>query len=42
LLAIATVAAARALIRRNRPDETPAAEASGELKDVEGLYAAGL
>ncbi len=43
VLAVATIAAARVLIlRRNRPAEITAAESVKQLKDVQGLYAAGL
>jgi len=42
MLAVAAITAARVLMRRNRPVEIPAADTSSELKDVEGLYAAGL
>ena len=42
ILAIATIAAARVLIRRRRPAENTAADPSEDFKDVEGLYAAGL
>lgn len=43
VLAIATIAAARVLIRhRNRPDEVADAEGGRKLKGVQGLYAAGL
>jgi hypothetical protein len=42
MLAVAAIGAVRVLIRRNRPVEIPAAETSRDLRDVEGLYAAGL
>lgn len=41
MLAVATVAAARVLLRRLRQVEVPTIEA-GEYRDVEDLYAAGL
>jgi hypothetical protein len=43
VLAVATIAAARVLIRhRNRPAEVADAEGGSKLKGVQGLYAAGL
>ncbi len=42
LLAIATIAAASVLLRRNRPVEVTAGDQTDEPKGVEGLYAAGL
>ncbi len=42
MLAIATIAAASALLRRSRPVEVTAGDQTDELKGVEGLYAAGL
>ena len=42
MLAIATIAAASVLLRRNRPVEVTAGDQTDESKGVEGLYAAGL
>ena len=42
MLAIATIAVASALLRRSRPVEVTAGDQTDELKNVEGLYAAGL
>ena len=42
MLAIAAVAAARAVLRRNRLAAAPAEETSQDIEDVTSLYAAGL
>jgi len=42
MLAIATIAAASVLLRRNRPVEVTAGDQTDGSKGVEGLYAAGL
>ncbi|MFB3069086.1 MAG: hypothetical protein ACE1ZF_00165 [Gemmatimonadales bacterium] len=42
MLAIATIAAARAVLRRNRRAEAPAEKTSHDVEDVADLYAAGL
>ena len=42
MLAIATIAAASALLRRSWTVEVTAGDQTDELKGVDGLYAAGL
>ena len=42
MLALVTIAAARAVLRRNRRAEAPAEKTSQDAEDVADLYAAGL